>query len=335
MALASSVRSLIPLIIGLAVGGVGTFMFLDSMPGVKGSVEERANNLELELKKAQNRIAALEADELPAGQRSGAKGRDPHGRVRPGHTFADTARSIAEDLREGRAVSPEDIFRASQPLMRDLAPLFDRMRVKQQRQIIDTMTGELSRKYRLTLPQQTALKQWFEQKSEQEAKRWTEMLGRDGTRLEEVMRASREVRPDEGLDGFMESVLSGEKLASFKAERLTERAQRVQQQADLKVQRLDSIVGLDEAQRDRVFGIMARGSREYDPAMVLEGARGAIPATPSGDPQEAMLGVLRAEQRAAYEAERQRRREEAAKDMEAMGLSLPPTWDPLTQGDFE
>ena len=40
-----------------------------------------------------------------------------------------------------------------------------------------------------------------------------------------------------------------------------------------------------------------------------------------------MLSVLRPEQRAAYEAERQRRRDEAAKNMEAIGLTLPPTWE--------
>jgi hypothetical protein len=33
-------------------------------------------------------------------------------------------RNIGDDIRAGRPVTPEDIFRASQPLMRDLAPLF-------------------------------------------------------------------------------------------------------------------------------------------------------------------------------------------------------------------
>ena len=92
---------------------------------------------------------------------------------------------------------------------------------------------------------------------------------------------------------------------------------------------LDSIVGLDEAQRDQVFGIMARGSRDYDPRMKIEGAQGEIDAIPTGNRQAAVLGVLRPDQRATFEAERQRQREEASKDMEAMGLVLPPNWDPL------
>ena len=310
-------------------------MFLDSMPAAEGSPEERARRLEVELKKAQSRIAALETVEPAANGRTGkTEARDPFGRARPRRTLADGARSIAEDIREGRPVSPEDIFRASQPLMRDLAPLFDRMRLQQQDRVFDTMMGELSRKYHLTPQNQAALKQWFHEKSNEEAKRWTEMIGRDGTRLEEVIRASHEVRPDAGLDKFMEGVLSGGELTAFKTERLNERAGRVQNEADMKMQRLHAIVNLDDAQRDQVFAAMARSSKEYDPAMVLEGARGPIGATPGGTPQEAMLAVLTPDQRAAYEAERLRRREEAAKNLEAIGLTLPPTWSLLDEDDF-
>ena len=146
-----------------------------------------------------------------------------------------------------------------------------------------------------------------------------------------VMRASRDVRPDGGLDTFMPSILMTTSWR-VRAERMGERVQRVEREADMKVQQLDSIVTLDEAQRDRVFAIMARNSREYDPAMVLEGATGEIGATPSGNPNAAMLSVLRADQRLAYDKERERRRDEAAKEMESIGLALPPTWEMLGDG---
>ena len=64
------------------------------------------------------------------------------------------------------------------------------------------------------------------------------------------------------------------------------------------------------------------------------GSRGTITASPSADPKQAMLSVLSADQRATYEAERQRRREEASKDLESVGLSLPPDWDLLDDGDL-
>src|SRR5262245_16880500 len=125
MQLPRSVRAMVPLVIGLIVGGVGATLFRESMPGGEGSPEERANKLEAELKQATSRIAALEAPkpgEHASGSRASSKDRR--------RTLADGARQIAEDIREGRPVSPDDIFRASQPLMRDLAPLFDRIRVK-------------------------------------------------------------------------------------------------------------------------------------------------------------------------------------------------------------
>ena len=108
---------------------------MESLPGVEGSPEERAHQLELELKRAQNRIAALEAADTSRELRGGNAGKsDAAGdseKQRSPRTFADGARSIGEDIRDGRPVSPDDIFRTSKPFLRDLAPLFDRMRVKQ------------------------------------------------------------------------------------------------------------------------------------------------------------------------------------------------------------
>jgi hypothetical protein len=300
------------------------------MPGLRGSAKERADKLELELKRAQNRIAALEASDSQDRWGSRAGGSSV-GRAR--RTLRDGARDIADDIRAGRPVNPDDIFRASKPLLRDLAPLFDRLRVKQQQQFIDSLTGELARKYDLTAEQQAAVKGWFEEKAKEEAKRWNDLVGEEHTRVEDLMRAAQNVRPDKGLDGFMEGVLSGDKLTAFKTERMTERAQRVESQADMKVQRLDSLVGLDDAQRDEVFAIMARGSPDYDPSMRLEGARGEIGVVPSENSRDAMLAVLRPEQRAIYDAERKRRREEAEKDLASIGLTLPPEWE-MFDSDF-
>jgi hypothetical protein len=305
-----------PLAVGVAVGIVGATMFRESLSGEKGSPEERAARLEVDLKKANNRIAALE------------EGHRPNGR-----TMKDGLRDIADDLRAGRPVTPDDVAKLFKPLMRDLEPLMARMRVREEKRRIESMTGELARKYDLTGSQQDALKKWFEQKAEADAKAWSELMGSDSTTFEDMIRASHDVRPDDGLDAFMETQLRGEKLTRFKTERMAERAERVQQEADRRVQRLDSVVGLDDQQRDQVFGIMARNSRDYDPAMQLEGIGGEIGSTPSGGRQDAMLSVLRPEQRQAYEAEQQRRRAKAAADLNAIGLSLPPNWD-LDDEDF-
>ncbi|MGA0853472.1 MAG: hypothetical protein ACO3RK_01510 [Luteolibacter sp.] len=310
-----SLRPLIPLAIGLALGGAGATLYRNSMPAAAGTPEERAQKLESDLKRANIRIAALE-------------GSMPESRRRPTLTVTDRLRDLGQNIRDGRPVSPDDIFRACQPLLRDLAPLFDRMRVRNGQRTIDSRVGEMARKYNLNAAQQESLKKWFRQKAEDDAKAWTALVTQEGTRIEDMMRASRDARPDEGLDRFMETILSGQDLAKFKTERINEKAQRVQQYADMKVERLNKIVSLDAEQTDKVFGIMARSSKDYDPALRIEGTDGRALSS-VGDSREAMLSVLRPDQRAAYDAEQQRRRDEASKDLEAIGLKLPADWDPL------
>ncbi len=321
MPLPQSIRALVPLVIGLAVGGVGAVLFQQSMTGAEGTPEQRAAKLEVELKKARNQIAAMEDT-------------DKYGRRKSKRSIKDGLAEIRDKLHDGEAVTPEDVFRLSQPWMRDLAPLLERMRIREQNRVIESKTGELARKYNLTQEQQTALQRWFEAKSEESAKEWTSLVTQEGTSMKDIMKAARDVRPDDGLDQFMERQLTGDKLTQFKTERMAEKADRVQQYADARTQRLDSIVKLDDAQRDQVFGIMARKSSDYDPALKLEGGVGAIGASPSGNQQQAILSILRPEQRTAYQEEMNHRREQAQKDMEAIGLSLPENWDPMEMEDF-
>ena len=330
MPLTQTLRTLIPLVIGLAVGGVGAVLFQESMPGAEGSPQERAGRLEAELKEARHKIAALEAEDTPSRNARGLFERKKGNQA----TVSDGLRSIAERIKAGQPVSPEDIFRATKPWMRDMSPLLDRMRVRAEKKVIESRSGEFARKYNFTPGQQVALNGWFAKKSEENAKKFTELMSDDKTRWIDMMHMTQDTQPDDGIDSFMETVLTGEKLAAFKTERLNDKAQRVQSEADAKVQRLNSIVPLSDAQRDQVFGIMARNSRDYDPAMAFDGATGQIQALPAGDKNAAILGVLTPDQRVAYEAERNRRREEATKEMAEFGLAFPPEWDMIDDMDF-
>jgi hypothetical protein len=254
---------------------------------------------------------------------------------RPGRTLADGARNLAENLREGKPVSPDDIFRATQPLIRDLAPLFDRMRVRELQRQTDAKAGELARKYALNPTQQKALAEWLNQNAEDEAKRFTDLISQEGTKLEDLAKASKDVRVDDGLEKFMERTLSGDRLLAFKTDSMTEKVSRVQQEADMKVTRLDAIVSLDDAQRGEVFGVMARGARDFDPAMQFEGLgtdRGALATGQSK--QEAVLAVLRPDQRQIYQNEQEKRRTAARQEMESLGLTPSADWNPAELLDF-
>lgn len=314
-------RPYLSLAVGLIIGIAGAILFIQSMPPKEGSAEERADKLESDLKQANHRLAAMEAA-------------NPSAR-RPGRTLADGARNLAENLREGKPVSPDDIFRATQPLIRDLAPLFDRMRVRELQRQTDAKAGELARKYALNPTQQKALAEWLNQNAEDEAKRFTDLISQEGTKLEDLAKASKDVRVDDGLEKFMERTLSGDRLLAFKTDSMTEKVSRVQQEADMKVTRLDAIVSLDDAQRGEVFGVMARGARDFDPAMQFEGLgtdRGALATGQSK--QDAVLAVLRPDQRQIYQDEQEKRRTAARQEMESLGLTPPADWNPSELLDF-
>jgi hypothetical protein len=308
-----SLRSVLPLAAGLAIGATGAILFLQSMPPPEGSAEERIGKLEAQLKSSQNRVAALEA-------------LDPQGTKRPGRTLKDGLRSIADDFRAGRPVTPDDVFRATQPLIRDLSPIFDRMRTKELQRRSDELSGELARKYSLTPAQQESLKQWLDVRAEEEAKRFTATISQQGVKLEDLNAATGDIRIEDGLESFMQNTLPPDKLAAFKADRMTEKVESVQKEADMKVERLDQIVKLDDDQRGQVFGMLARGARDYDPAMQLEGL-GTNTTLSGKSKQDAILTVLRPEQRESYEAARRKQRAETEKELGSMGLSMPQDFD--------
>ncbi len=318
MSLAQTLRPVIPLALGLVIGGAGVSMFRSSLTGADGSPEKRAAELEVRLRKAENKLAAYEDT-------------DKSGRRKSGRTTRDGLADIQARFQDGRPVTPDDVFRVFQPSMRAISPVFERIRVREEKNRIDRMSGELARRYDLAPGQQQALQKWFEAKSEQSARDWTNLVTQEGTSLRDLERAAREVRPDDGLDEFMEQTLSGEKLTRFRTERMAEKAERVQQFADTRTERIDRIVSLDDHQRDEIFGIMARQSRDYDPAMKLEGGAGEIGGGGAADPHQAMLAALRPEQRAQYDQEMAERREKATKELEAIGLSFPEDWDPIDE----
>jgi len=314
-----SLRTAIPLVAGLAVGAAGAILFLQSMPPPEGSPEERIGKLEAELKTANNRVAAFEAA-------------DPRGRKRPGRTLSDNARGLAEDFRDGKPVSPDDVLRAMQPFIRDMSPILERMRNKDMQRQSDSMAGELARKYSLNPAQQASLKEWLRSRAEEESKRYVDLISQKGITADELGKSQRDIRLDDGLDTFMERTLSGEKLAAFRTQHMQEKVDRVQGDADMKVERLNQIVQLDETQRGQVFGMMARGSRDFDPGMSFEGmGTDTAPLATGASRDQALMGILKPDQREAYQTELNKRRDDARKNLAEIGLSLPDdaNFDPL------
>lgn len=303
------------LLLGLLIGGLGSALFHRSLPPPAGTEAEKVAELERTVARDRLRIAALENTEANAAarlQRIAASGR----------------RSIMQDLKDGQPVDLNDLFTTAKPFLHEISPLMDRLRQRDQKRRIEHLVADLSKRYGLNDGQQTSLTQWLADQAAAEAGRLQEVTGRADSTLEDYVKASREGQQWEGVDGFMERTLQGEALSQYQSERLAERVNRVQHEAEQRVEQLHGVVELHEGQQDQVFSLMARGSQDFDPSMQFDGLgndRAALAPGQSRD--EAILAVLRPDQRERYEAHRNERRQQAEAEMSEIGLKLPADWD--------
>ena len=303
------------LAIGLAVGITGAVLFQDSFMPAADSPEERLADLERELARTKVSLAAAEA-------------RAPKPEASTQQKLTLGARTIMEDIKDGREVDMNDIYQAAKPALRDLSPIFERLQRKDMRRHHEFILADLTRKYHLTPAQQESLREWQKKKIEADLAVMRAFHQQDSTTLEDMVKAGRKTPPNAGLDSFMEKTLTGQDLTAYKSDRLNQRVEQVQSEADRRVSRLNSVVALDDAQQDQVFALMARSSPEFDPSMQFEGLTGdTAKLDPGQSRDEAILQVLRPDQRQQYENHRAARRLEAQKEFTDVGIRLPDTWD--------
>lgn len=308
-------RSVLLIVLGLVIGAAGAVLFVRSLPPEKDSAEEQTALLQRELERRELRIQELEGMEFYAKERLRRE--------------ADNSKlSIMRDIKAGRTVDLNDVFNAAKPFLNEFAPFFNRVRNVQLRKDIEGTLAELTKEYQLTSAQQQAVQHWLQERAAQYAQRWQDVVADRSSTLKDFAEASQEFRPREELDSIMAQQLSGDILARYQRKRLEEKATKVQYEADQRVAQLNEVVALDEAQKDQVFSLMARSSRDFDPNMQLEGLGQETSALSTGQSRdEAILNVLHPEQRQQYEAERMRRRAQAEADMSELGLRLPEDWD--------
>lgn len=307
-------RPVLFLLLGAAVGIAGATLFRGSLPPPGGSPEARILELENTLRETKLQLARID----PAQARPREDGASALGRG---------VRQALDDLKAGRPVDMNLLFHAAKPFLRDFFPLFDNIRKRDEQHRFDSMSGEYARKYNLSPAQQEELKQWLQNRSDQNAMLFQHLVLADGARFEDLVKATRNQRWDDGIDGFMEGQLDGDRLAAYRRDRMTQRAERVQQEADWRMQRLHQTVNLDEAQQDQVFSIMARSSKDFDPSMQIEGV--STDADPGNDRNAAIMEVLRPDQRDAYTAWRDERAAHARREFEEIGLKMPEGWDAI------
>ena len=310
-------KKVLGLIVGIVIGIVGGVMFSKSIAPEEGSPEERLETTEKDLRKAQGEIRALVA----SGHRNEKR------------KVGDGVRNMMWRIRNGEDVSFDDVFVTMKPWMREMTPLFKRIRRVNEDEWADTMSGRWSSNYGLDDGEKERLSEWFKQRSKERAMKFAEVVGSDESGFVDFVQSTEyDWRDAEGAEVLMEGMLEGEELEKFKFERLNERHKSVQDEAHGNLTRLDQIVELDEEQHFELFGVLARGSDDYRDGMEFDGMESGTSQLDQSGRNRAIEDVLRPEQRDLLEAHREERLKKAESDMAKMGLTLPKNWDAL-EGD--
>jgi hypothetical protein len=306
-------RTLLPLLAGLVIGALGVWLGRDSVLPPKKSPEARALELQAQLTEMRLRLAKIDPTQAREREDSGS-------------TLGLGIRAALADVKAGRPVDLNGLYQAIKPLMRDLSPLFDKIRLANEKRHFEWLAGSMTREYGLNESQSQALKTFLFERGEANAKAFNELAFSGKATLNDMIQATRQQPYDSQTDSFMETLLQEPRRSAYRKAKLIERAERVQSDADAKVARLDNIVQLDESQKDRVFSIAARSSSAYSPDMRLEGVEEGEPFR-GGDRNQAINAVLRPEQQTRFDQWRESRVYEARNEFEQVGLQLPVGWE--------
>jgi len=308
------IKQALGLIIGLIVGVVGGVLYSKSLPPEEGSLEDEYELVVNRLASAERRLMAFSRYE-----------KSDAGRTR------DALRDLAQDFKDGKDVSPDDVFATMKPWLREMAPIFERIREVNAEDWANTRTSEWARLYNLDQGERQQLEQWFQLRGEERAKDLTEVVESGDSGFVDFIKATEyDWRDAEGVEPVIEEMLEGDDLAKFREDRLNERAASVQNEADRNLSRLDDVVGLDDNQHRELFGVLSRSAQDYRPEVGASGEAGLDLAGRDA----AINGVLRPDQLEVLNEHRSNRRAEAEKEMGRLGMTLPENWDALERNPF-
>ena len=309
-------KQVVGLVLGLFVGAFGGFLFSNSLPPEVGSVEE-----ELEILRNSN---AQNERRLRSYQRNARRDTTP-----------DELRRLARDVRDGKDISPDDLFATMKPWMRQMSPIFERMREVNEEDWADVRSSEWARQYALNASQRAQLKEWFRAQGAERAKALVAVIESKHSGFVDLIRATEyDWRDARGADKLMEGFLKGDQLEEFKSGRLAERAESVQHEADRNLSRLDGIVALDAKQHEQLFGVLSRAAEDYQPGLNVDGLAGEDSALDRRQRDTEIRAALRRDQIEKLDEYQRNRRVEAEKEMRRMMMTLPKDWDLLDRDTF-
>ena len=227
---------------------------------------------------------------------------------------------IAEDEAETESEEPVDLATAISNFAnskqgRDLM----KMGIAQMRQgsemWIQRGIAEYTEKLDLSDDQVARLKERFTEYMNKEMEAFEAEIGNENMNFQEIMQKRGEMRgaQEEAMLEIVKEELTEEQFADFEREQLVEKTQRVQQDSDRELRRLDNDLNLTESQEDAVFGILVQTNSEYDDSMEIEGAGEGVAIGADVAKEDAIRSVLDAEQTEKYNANLERNAQRRAR----------------------
>ena len=306
----------IVLIAGITIGLAGGYLFSKSQAPPEGSLKERLELAEREADRYRSYHEAVEAD---LGRRK--------------DSGADRLRDIIDKAKQGEDISADDFLATMKPWMRDMEPIFQRIQQFNAEDWTDSRVGQWTREYNLNESEQNRLRQFFLALQKERSEEFSRVVNSEQTGFVDFVKATEySWRNEDGIEPLMEDMLDGEELLKFQNERLEQRVSSVQQEADRNLTRLDHIVSLSSEQHEQLFGVMARGAKDYRDDIDFDQVGDQQGQLTRRERDQEIRRILDADQRAQFDTHLQERRNEAESDMRRMGMTLPRDWD-LLEGD--
>jgi len=252
-------KQIICIIIGIIIGGFGVSLFSSSFEPPVESPQAALEKKDFELRKAKRVIAEYEQEygKLDRGERN--------------QSMRAKARLLAQQVKRGEELNPNDVFQLMIPMLKDISPLLDVTEQLSQKEMKDALLMSYSRKFGLDKQQLKAVEKHLDAKIEETADLFSEYFDQEGANLYDYAQLQQyDPLLDDELESLMERSLSGEKEEQFRNDRIDQKTKKVTFEADRNLRRLENVVELSEEQKDEAFIVLAKSSQFYSAEMTFD-----------------------------------------------------------------
>lgn len=289
-------RFLYALLAGSVLGGTGVYLKLtNGTSEVANPTNEVATGSESKLKAAQARIASLEKELTALNSAKAAAEAKP---------IENSAAASTGD----EQVDVNKLLKDAKPLLKSLTSAFEPQRKAMVEGMIKDKVKRMTELAGLDPQQAAALQAHLESLDKANQAKWKGMMEKD-INLAELRNMGRDGNnTQKAMDEWAAANLTGEQAKDYDKKRLTEKSEQITKSANSQVERMDRELDLDETQKDKVFNILVKTDKNFDPTMQLQGVDATTSIGEGQSKDDAIAAVLSPEQKDKYTSQQQQRK---------------------------